>query len=40
MSGDMEKAIEFQNRLKPLRDAYALGTFPGLIKEAVKLSRD
>jgi 4-hydroxy-tetrahydrodipicolinate synthase len=37
MSGDKEKAIEFQNKLKPLRDAYALGTFPGLIKEAVNL---
>ena len=37
MNGDKEKAQELQNKLVPLRNAYALGTFPGLIKEAVQL---
>lgn len=37
MSGDLKKAQELQNKLVPLRNAYALATFPGLIKEAVQL---
>ena len=37
MSGDLKKAEELQNKLIPLRNAYALATFPGLIKEAVQL---
>lgn len=37
MSGDLKKAEELQNKLVPLRNAYALATFPGLIKEAVQL---
>lgn len=37
MNGDLKKAEELQNKLVPLRNAYALATFPGLIKEAVQL---
>ena len=37
MNGDLKKAEELQNKLIPLRNAYALATFPGLIKEAVQL---
>lgn len=37
MSGDLKKAEELQSKLVPLRNAYALATFPGLIKEAVQL---
>jgi 4-hydroxy-tetrahydrodipicolinate synthase len=37
MSGDLKKAEELQSKLIPLRNAYALATFPGLIKEAVQL---
>ncbi|NRY60252.1 4-hydroxy-tetrahydrodipicolinate synthase [Clostridium beijerinckii] len=37
MNGDHEKAQEFQKKLQPLRDAYALGTFPGVIKEALRM---
>ena len=37
MNGDLKKAEELQNKLVPLRNAYAFATFPGLIKEAVQL---
>lgn len=37
MNGDNEKAQELQSNLQPLRDAYALGTFPGVIKEALRM---
>lgn len=37
MNGDLKKAEELQKKLVPLRNAYALATFPGLIKEAMQL---
>lgn len=37
MNGDLKKAEELQKKLIPLRNAYALATFPGLIKEAMQL---
>lgn len=37
MKGDHEEAKALQNKLQPLRDAYALGTFPGVIKEGLRL---
>jgi 4-hydroxy-tetrahydrodipicolinate synthase len=35
--GDMEKALEYQNRLAPLRQAFGLGTFPAVLKAGVEL---
>lgn len=37
MNGDLKKAEELQNELVPLRNAYSLSTFPGFIKEALRL---
>ena len=37
MKGDHDEAKALQNKLQPLRDAYALGTFPGVIKEALRM---
>lgn len=36
-SGDIDKARELQYRLFPIRQAFALGTFPGIVKEALNL---
>jgi 4-hydroxy-tetrahydrodipicolinate synthase len=33
----MEGAMEAQNRLMPLRQAFSLGTFPVVVKEALNL---
>lgn len=35
--GNYELALELQQKLAPLRNAYGLGTFPGVIKEALRL---
>jgi 4-hydroxy-tetrahydrodipicolinate synthase len=35
--GDLQGALEFQRRLAPLRLAFELGTFPAVLKEALKL---
>lgn len=35
--GDMKRALDAQNRLTRLRNVFALGTFPGVIKEALNL---
>lgn len=35
--GDLEKAGEAQEALKPLRNAFGLGTAPGVLKQAVNL---
>ncbi len=37
MAGDIEKAKKAQMRLAPLRDAFSLGTFPVVIKDALEL---
>lgn len=37
VSGDLEAARKAQQRVLPLRDAYALGSFPSVIKEAVAM---
>lgn len=37
MAGDMEKAREYQYRLAPLRIAFGLGTFPVVMKEAIRM---
>ena len=35
--GDLKRALEFQQRLAPLRSAFALGTFPAMLKAGVEL---
>lgn len=37
MAGDLLKAREYQNRLAPLRIAFGLGSFPVVMKEALRL---
>jgi 4-hydroxy-tetrahydrodipicolinate synthase len=37
IAGDLERALAAQNALAPLRQAFALGTFPGVIKYALAL---
>ncbi len=37
LAGDLEKAREYQYRLAPLRIAFGLGTFPVVMKEALRL---
>jgi 4-hydroxy-tetrahydrodipicolinate synthase len=37
MKGDLEKAREYQFKLAPLRIAFGLGSFPVVMKEALKL---
>ena len=37
MAGDIKGSLEAQFRLAPLRIAFALGTFPTVIKEALEL---
>ena len=37
IAGDLEKAKEAQARLNPVRIAFGLGSFPGVIKEALEL---
>jgi len=36
-AGDLDRALAAQNALAPLRQAFALGTFPGVIKHALAL---
>jgi len=36
-AGDMKRALNAQNRLTQLRSGFALGTFPGVVKEALNL---
>ncbi|MDS0527117.1 4-hydroxy-tetrahydrodipicolinate synthase [Clostridium sp. SHJSY1] len=36
-NGDLETARKLQEKLLPLRNAYGLGTFPGVIKEALQM---
>ena len=36
-AGDMKRALDAQNRLTQLRSGFALGTFPGVVKEALNL---
>lgn len=38
MAGDIVKAREYQNKLAPLRIAFGLGSFPVVMKEALKLA--
>ncbi len=35
--GDMNKALDFQQRLAPLRQAFGLGTFPAMLKAGAEL---
>ncbi|MGQ9630160.1 MAG: 4-hydroxy-tetrahydrodipicolinate synthase [bacterium] len=35
--GDLSKALEFQNRLAPLRIAFSLGSFPVVLKEGAEI---
>ncbi len=37
VAGKLEEALEAQRRLAPLRDAFSLGTFPVVVKEALDL---
>jgi 4-hydroxy-tetrahydrodipicolinate synthase len=37
IAGDLDRALAAQNALAPLRQAFALGTFPGVIKYALTL---
>ena len=37
VAGDTEKALEYQFRLAPLRIAFALGTFPVVMKESMRM---
>lgn len=37
VAGDLERALAAQHRLAPLRQAFSLGTFPVVVKEALKL---
>jgi 4-hydroxy-tetrahydrodipicolinate synthase len=37
VKGDFSKAKELQYKLLPLRTAFGLGTFPGVVKEAMEL---
>ena len=37
IEGDLKRALEAQCRLAPLRDAFGLGTFPVVVKEALEL---
>jgi len=36
-SGDLEEALRLQRMVIPLREAFALGSFPAMLKHAVKL---
>lgn len=36
-AGDTKRALDAQNRLTQLRSVFALGTFPGVVKEALNL---
>jgi len=36
-AGDVDAARQAQERLIPLRDAFTLGTFPGIVKDAMNL---
>jgi len=36
-AGDTKRALDAQNRLAQLRSVFALGTFPGVVKEALNL---
>jgi 4-hydroxy-tetrahydrodipicolinate synthase len=37
VTGDLERALAAQHRLAPLRQAFGLGTFPVVVKEALRL---
>ncbi|MGC9393407.1 MAG: 4-hydroxy-tetrahydrodipicolinate synthase [Anaerolineae bacterium] len=37
IAGDLDRALAAQNALAPLRQAFALGTFPGVVKYALAL---
>ena len=36
--GDLGQAEECQERVKPLRSAFSMGTFPAVIKEAMQIA--
>jgi len=37
VAGDLERSLAAQHRLAPLRRAFGLGTFPVVVKEALRM---